>query len=160
MNLVDRVEALLEPVLKSYGYAIARVNLSAEARPVLQIMIEHIDGSVMVVDDCAHMSRVISAHLEVENPIRGTYVLEVSSPGIDRPLSKPKDFQRFCGEEISLSLLTPIKGRKRFIGHLTQATEDEIVLRYKPDEDSEFLEEIIKIRDIKTAKLHVDFAKE
>lgn len=159
MSLIARIEALLEPILNAYGYAIVRVNLSGDPRPILQVMIEHINETPILAGDCAHMSRVISTHLDVADPISGPYVLEVSSAGIERPLVKPKDFQRFCGKEISLVLATPLKGKKRFIGKLVDANEEEIVLRFKAGDGNTFLEEKFKIKDIKTAKIHVDFAK-
>ncbi|MEI8295803.1 MAG: ribosome maturation factor RimP [Alphaproteobacteria bacterium] len=164
MHTTDRIEQLLEPVLTPYGYNIVRVHLSGAQRPVLQIMIEHLDDSAITVDDCTRVSRIVSAHVDVADPIQAAFVLEVSSPGLDRPLVKPKDYQRFCGREVVVVLAMPLQGRKRFLGRLEQATEEEITLIYKADksktdETETLLEQKIRITDIKTAKLYIDFAK-
>jgi ribosome maturation factor RimP len=81
-------------------------------------MAERSDGKEMTVEDCAEISRAVSAILDVEDPIAGAYVLEVSSPGIDRPLTRPDDFARFAGHEAKLELNVAVDGRKRFRGRL------------------------------------------
>jgi ribosome maturation factor RimP len=159
VHLTDRIEKLLEPVLASYGYGIVRIHLSGAQRPVLQIMIEHLDDSVITVDDCTRVSRIVSTHVDVADPIQSAFVLEVSSPGLDRPLVRPKDYQRFCGREVVVVLALPLQGRKRFLGRLEQATEEEITLTYKADNSETLIEQKMRIADIKTAKLYIDFAK-
>jgi len=159
VHLTDHIEKLLEPVLAAYGYGLVRVYLSGAQRPVLQIMIEHFDDSAITVDDCARVSRIVSTHIDVDNPIQSTFVLEVSSPGLDRPLVKPKDYQRFCGYEIVVMLTVLLNGRKRFVGRLEKATDEEIILTYKADNSENLVEQKIRIADIKTAKLYIDFAK-
>lgn len=159
MHLTDHIEKLLEPVLAAYGYSLVRVHLSNAQRPILQIMIEHLDDSAITVDDCARVSRIASTHIDVDDPIQSTFILEVSSPGLDRPLVKPKDYQRFCGHEVVVALTLPLNGRKRFVGHLEQATDEEIILTYKADNSETLIEQKIRIADIKTAKLYIDFAK-
>ena len=105
-----QIEQMIEPSLAAMGYEIVRVHISGGHRPILQIMIERIDGREITVDDCADSSRAISALLDVEDPLPTAYELEVSSPGIDRPLTRPKDFERFAGhlakiEELGLRVL-------------------------------------------------------
>ena len=97
MNQIhERVAALITGPLEGMGYELVRVHLSHGARPVLQVMAERTDGAAMSVDDCAEISHSVSALLDAEDPIVGAYTLEVSSPGIDRPLTRPRDFERFA----------------------------------------------------------------
>lgn len=112
------VARIIAPSLEAMGYTIVRVRLSGGGRPTLQIMAERADGAEMTVDDCAGISRAVSALLDVEDPIAGAYVLEVSSPGLDRPLTRPDDFTRFAGHEAKLELSDAVDGRKRFRGRL------------------------------------------
>lgn len=112
------VARLIAPSLEAMGYSIVRVRLSGGGRPTLQVMVERTDGREMTVDDCAEISRSISALLDVEDPIAGAYVLEVSSPGLDRPLTRPEDFSRFAGYEAKLDLSDAVDGRKRIRGRL------------------------------------------
>lgn len=112
------VEKLIAPSLTAMGYDIVRVLLLGSRRPRLQIMAERSDGTGMVVDDCAKVSRAVGAILDVENPIAGPYELEVSSPGIDRPLTRLADFDRFAGFEAKIEMGAPIEGRRRWAGHL------------------------------------------
>lgn len=120
------VERLIAPTLAAMGYDIVRVQLSGDRRPRLQIMAEHSDGSEMIVDHCAEISRTVSALLDVEDPIRGSYLLEVSSPGLDRPLTRLADFDRFAGFEARLELAVPQDGRRRFRGRLKGTDEEEV----------------------------------
>jgi ribosome maturation factor RimP len=103
-----------------------RVQISGGQRAILQIMAERADGAPMTVEDCADISRSVSALLDVEDPIREAYTLEVSSPGIDRPLTRLKDFERFAGFEARLESRMAIDGRKRFKGML-KGVEDGLV---------------------------------
>ena len=114
--LAERIAKLIAPTIEALGYELVRVQLSGSQRPTLQIMAEPASGRAMSVDDCAEISRAISALLDVEDPIAGTYSLEVSSPGIDRPLTKAKDYERFVGHEAKVETSAPIDGRKRFKG--------------------------------------------
>jgi ribosome maturation factor RimP len=112
------VERLVAPSLAATGYEVVRVLLMGQHRPVLQIMIERLDRRALSVDDCAEVSRIVSALLDVEDLIAGAYTLEVSSPGIDRPLTRPEHFVRFAGFEAKLETRMPHDGRKRFTGRL------------------------------------------
>ncbi len=123
---VEKIERLLQPSLDMMGYEIVRVLVMGKHTPTLQIMAERKDGQTMTVEDCADISRQISAVLDVEDPIRSAYTLEVSSPGLDRPLTRPKDYQRFAGYEARLETRQPIDGRRKFTGKLL-GIEGEVV---------------------------------
>jgi ribosome maturation factor RimP len=123
-----RIEAIIAPSIEAMGYEVVRVMLTGGRRPTLQIMAERADGSGMNVDDCAQISRTISAVLDVEDPISGQYTLEVSSPGIDRPLTRLKDFRRYAGFEARIDVAAPIDGRKRFGGRLLGVDDADRVL--------------------------------
>jgi ribosome maturation factor RimP len=112
------VERLVAPSLAATGYEVVRVQFLGQYSPVLQIMIERTDRRAVSVDDCANVSRAVSALLDVEDVIPGSYTLEVSSPGIDRPLTRPEHFVRFAGFEARLETRIPLDGRKRFTGRL------------------------------------------
>ena len=109
---------LIEPTLTDMGYELVRVMTSGGRRPTLQIMAERVDRAGMTVDDCAEISRAVSALLDVDDPIKGAYQLEVSSPGIDRPLMKPADFERFAGFEARVETDRLIEGQRKFKGRL------------------------------------------
>lgn len=114
----NAIEHVIAPSLRAMGFEIVRLLLLGRHQPVVQIMIERADRRGVTVDDCAEVSRVVSALLEFEDPIAGAYTLEVSSPGLDRPLTRPEDFSRFAGFEAKLETRAPIAGRKRFRGRL------------------------------------------
>lgn len=118
MDRQDRIEGLVGPSLEAMGYELVRVQMQGRQRPTLQVMAERRDRRPMTVEDCADISRALSAILDVEDPIQGTYVLEVSSPGIDRPLVRPDDYDRFAGFEARIDTARPVEGRKRFRGQL------------------------------------------
>jgi len=117
-DLAARVEELIGPMVGDLGYDIVRIQLSGEQRPRLQVMAERRDGTPMVVDDCAVISRAVSALLDVEDPVRGAYTLEVSSPGIARPLVRLADFERYKGYQARVEMREMIDGRKKFRGRL------------------------------------------
>jgi len=127
--LSDTIEKLIAPVALELGYEIVRVQMQGGARhATLQIMAERLDRAGMVVDDCARLSRSISLVLDEADPIAGEYVLEVSSPGIDRPLIKRADYERFAGHEAKLETDQPVEGRKRFHGILGAIEDDRLLL--------------------------------
>jgi ribosome maturation factor RimP len=123
--LVDTngISELIEPSLAAMGYRVVRVVLTSGRRTTLQIMAERIDDAPMTVDDCAIISQSVSALLDVADPIPGAYTLEVSSPGLDRPLVRPEDYIRFSGYEVRIELSSAVEGRKRFRGRLLGATD-------------------------------------
>ena len=120
----QRLAELLRPTIEGMGYELVRLRLMAGKKATLQIMAERPDGT-MEVEDCAELSRQISAVMDVEDPIEREYTLEVSSPGIDRPLTRLADFDRWEGYEARLETEELIEGRKRFKGILagTEGTE-------------------------------------
>ena len=130
MTQVDQVRAIVAPSLEAMGYEVVRVLMTGgEHRPQLQIMAERTDRRGMTVDDCAEISRAVSAILDVEDPIPTAYTLEVSSPGIDRPLTRLADYERFLGHEARLETRVPVDGRKRFRGILAGVEGETVLLR-------------------------------
>ena len=112
-----RVAAIAEPVLAELGYRLVRVRVSGFAGCTVQIMAERPDGT-MTIEDCEAASRALSPVLDVTDPIEGPYRLEISSPGIDRPLVRRSDFDRYAGHVAHVEMLVPIDGRRRFRGEL------------------------------------------
>jgi ribosome maturation factor RimP len=127
--LSEKIEKLIGPVIDELGYELVRVQIQGGARhPTLQIMAERRDRTAMLVDDCARLSRAISNLLDEADPIDSEYMLEVSSPGIDRPLMKPADYERFAGHDAKIELDAPIGGRKRFQGTVARVEGETVVL--------------------------------
>ena len=115
-DLLRRIEDIVAPTVVGMGFELVRVAMSKGG--TLQLMIEPADGRPLDVEDCATVSRAVSAVLDVEDPIPQAYTLEVSSPGIDRPLTKEKDFEDFTGLEARVEIFPAIEGQKRFKGIL------------------------------------------
>ena len=127
MATSDELIQLLEPVIKRQGYELADLELKVGSRDgVLRIFIDKPGG--VGLEDCELISRQVSALLDVEDPVPGRYSLEVSSPGLDRKLTKPPHFQRFVGEEVKVETRFPVLGRRRFRGVLQAADEKSIVV--------------------------------
>jgi ribosome maturation factor RimP len=122
-----RLAAIVRPTIEGLAFELVRLRLMGGKRMVLQIMAERPDGGIEV-DDCARISRAVSAVLDVEDPISGEYVLEVSSPGIDRPLTRLKDFETWAGYEAKLETAEPIDGRRRFKGVLAGVEDGEVLI--------------------------------
>lgn len=122
-----RLAGIVAPTIEGLGYELVRLRLMGGRRSTLQIMAERPDGWIEV-EDCARISRAVSAVLDVEDPIAGEYVLEVSSPGIDRPLTRLKDFERYEGYEVKIESAEMIDGRRRFKGVLAGVQDDEVLL--------------------------------
>lgn len=122
-----RLASIVQPTIQGLGYELVRLRLMGGKRNTLQIMAERPEGWIEV-DDCAKISRAVSAVLDVEDPIGGEYTLEVSSPGIDRPLTRLKDFERYTGYEVRIETSEMIDGRKRFRGVLGGVEDGEVLL--------------------------------
>ncbi|MGB0843376.1 MAG: ribosome maturation factor RimP, partial [Alphaproteobacteria bacterium] len=105
-GLVARAQKLIEPLVGDLGFDLVRVLMTGNENPRLQVMIERLDGEGLGVEDCVSVSRAISALMDVEDPIEQAYNLEVTSPGVDRPLTRIKDFARFEGYEVKLETHT------------------------------------------------------
>jgi ribosome maturation factor RimP len=125
----NEIARIIEPSLDAMGYRLVRLmQTGGLRRPTLQVTAERRDDAPMTVDDCAEISRAVSALLDVADPIAGAYMLEVSSPGIDRPLVRPEDYDRFAGLEARIDLSSPIDGRKRFRGRVLGRDADHVRL--------------------------------
>ncbi len=123
------VAAVVEPVLADLGFRLVRVKIQGDGRDrIVQLMAERPDGSI-TVDDCEMISKGISPVLDVADPVSGAYRLEVSSPGIDRPLVRPSDFEDWSGHEAKIELKEPIDGRKRFKGLLEGFEDGEVRIK-------------------------------
>ena len=134
MNLIETVIKTIEPALNDMGYELVRVTVQGKELQTLQIMAERTDRQEMGLDDCTKISRTASALLDVADPFPGKWVLEVSSPGIDRPLVKLADYERFKGEHAKIELNAEINGRRRFKGILKGVKDQNIVLEFEGSE--------------------------
>jgi ribosome maturation factor RimP len=130
-GLESRIAAIVEPVANDLGYALVRVKVTPENGTTLQIMAEDRTGRFSIAD-CERLSKDLSPVLDVEDPIDREYHLEVSSPGIDRPLVRARDFQRFVGHEAKVELSEMIEGRRRFRGEIVAADADSVTI-HLPD---------------------------
>ena len=126
-DAAHHIAAIIEPTVTALGYELVRVTYGGGRKPTLQIMAERPDGT-MGVEDCAKLSRELSLILDVEDPLDGEYLLEVSSPGIDRPLTRPKDFETWVGFEAKIELGTQLDGRRRYRGRMTSFDGTTLVL--------------------------------
>jgi ribosome maturation factor RimP len=122
-----RLAAIVTPTIEGLGFELVRLRLMSGRKALLQIMAEKPAGGIEV-EDCARISRAVSAVLDVEDPISGEYTLEVSSPGIDRPLTRLKDFERYAGYEARLETAELIDGRRRFKGVLAGVQDGEVLV--------------------------------
>ncbi len=135
----DQVVSIIEPSLADLGYELVRVHFGGGHKPLLQIMLDRIDGEEIAIDDCTLASRTISALLDVADPIPEAYELEVGSPGIDRPLTRAKDFDSFAGFEAKVELKQAVDGRRRFRGRLLGLDEGMVRLADPESEDEEIV---------------------
>ena len=127
-GLEQRISRIVEPVANDLGYALVRVKVTQENGCTLQIMAEDENGR-FAIDDCERLSKDLSPVLDVEDPIEREYHLEVSSPGIDRPLVRARDFERYVGHEAKVELGDLVDGRKRFRGIIKAADADSFTIR-------------------------------
>jgi ribosome maturation factor RimP len=146
-----RVAAVVEPVLASLGYRLVRVRVTAFAGCTVQVMAERPDGS-MNVEDCEIASRALSPVLDVADPIESAYRLEISSPGIDRPLVRRSDFDRYAGHIAQVEMQVPIDGRRRFRGELG-GTEGDFVRLRRGDAEKDPGDVLLPINDMTEARL-------
>lgn len=135
MLLEDRIAALIEPVVKDAGFELVRVRITGGQTKTLQIMAERPDRT-MSAEDCAKLSRALSPVLEEHDPIEGNYNLEVSSPGIDRPLVKLKDFDDWRGWPAKLELNRLVEGRKRFKGVVAGVDDGKVAFDIEGEEET------------------------
>ena len=147
-----RVAAIVAPALATLGYRLVRVRISGAAGQTVQIMAERPDGT-MTIEDCEVASRALSPVLDVADPVEGPYRLEISSPGIDRPLVRRSDFDRFAGHVAKVEMLAPVGGRRRFRGELAGTDGDCVRLRRSDAAAGEPLEVLLRIDDMMEARL-------
>ncbi len=121
------VSDLVEPIIDKLGFETVRIMTIGNKNPTLQIMIERKDRKDLTVDDCAAVSREISVVLDEKDPIEGQYSLEVSSPGLDRPLTKEEHFKRFAGYEARIETMSEVDGRKRFKGKIIGLNQNRLI---------------------------------
>ena len=131
---------LLEPAVSALGFELVGVEFVSGRRGLLRLYIDSEDG--VTIDDCQAVSHQVSGLLDVEDPIQGQYSLEVSSPGLDRPLFRAADFERFAGHEVSLRLVAPVEGRRKFRGVLLGLRDGRVVVQVEEQELVVELEEI------------------
>jgi Uncharacterized protein conserved in bacteria len=151
-GLSARVATIAEPVIEQLGYRLVRVKVSGAEGCTVQIMAERPDGS-MTVEDCETVSRALSPVLDVADPIERAYRLEVSSPGIDRPLVRKSDFDRYAGHLVKLETAMPVNGRKRFRGLLIGTQGEAAHIRRDDTEAGEEAEILLPIEEMSEAKL-------
>jgi ribosome maturation factor RimP len=148
-ELLRRIEDIVSPTVVGMGYELVRVSMS-RGGGTLQIMIEPADGRPMDVEDCATLSRALSAVLDVEDPIPSAYTLEVSSPGIDRPLTREKDYIRWAGHLARVETTQPIEGRRRFKGTLLGLENGTVRIRLDDGKEAD-----VPLSQISRAKLEL-----
>lgn len=153
IDLEQRIAEIIDPTLSGKGFRIVRVQLQGAKRKTLQIMIERTDNQPISVDDCALASHAVSVLLDVEDLIHESYVLEVTSPGFDRPLTFKQDFERFTGSFVKIELKTPHEGSRRFKGILLGIEEDFVKIELDPHKEvADFA-----FSDIQKAKIIPDY---
>lgn len=128
-TLTEQITALVTPAIEAMGFVVVQVKLmDTHKSRLLQIMAERPEGGIGV-DECAQISHQVSAILDVEDIISGEYRLEISSPGIDRPLVKRPDYEKYAGHLAKIETVLPIQGRKRFTGNIVRVENDDVVLK-------------------------------
>jgi ribosome maturation factor RimP len=132
-GVAAEVATLVEPALNDMGFRLVRVTVSGRDGTTVQIMAERPDGSI-TVEDCADISRNLSPLLDAHDPISGHYMLEISSPGIDRPLARASDFEAWAGHEARIEMREQVAGRKRFRGVIQGLAEHAVRLEVPPDQ--------------------------
>lgn len=148
-GLEGRIAEIIAAPLEAQGYELVRVKVIGRESPTVQVMADRADDAPFTLDDCTAVSHLLSAVLDVEDPISSAWTLEISSAGIDRPLTRVKDFNRFAGFDAKIELNFPGPGgRKRFVGALLGADEDEARLKIETGEVV-----ALKRAEIRTAKL-------
>jgi ribosome maturation factor RimP len=148
LTLEAKLTAIVAPRLQTMGFELVRVVVLGRERPTVQVMADRADGSLISVEDCEQISHYLSTVFDVEDPIPGAWNLEVSSAGIDRPLTRPKDWNRFAGHLARVETMFPVDGRKRFSGIVLGADDKSGKLRLDDGTEAE-----LPLRDIRRAKL-------
>ena len=148
-QLEGKIFEMIEPSLQEMGYEVVRVKIMRGRGKVLQIMLDRMDGAPIAVEDCGKSSRQISSIMEIDDPIEDDYILEISSPGLERPLTREKDFLNSVGKQIKLLAYQAIEGRRRFSGVVEAFTDQTIHLKVS---DANIVAEI-KVQNVQEANL-------
>ena len=143
-----RIATTIAPTLLHMGYELVRVLVLGREKPTVQIMADRADGALITVSDCETITHQVSAMLDVDDPLPGAWTLEVSSAGIDRPLTRLKDWVRFVGHQARVEMLMPVDGRRRFTGIILGA--DATHARMRLDDGDEV---VLPLADLRRAKL-------
>ena len=146
-GLEAKIAGIIAPQLSHLGFELVRVLVLGRERPTVQVMADRADGSQINVDDCERITRAIGAVLDVEDPLPGAWTLEVSSAGIDRPLTRVKDWNRFAGHQARVEMLMPQDGRRRFTGTVLGANDTQARLRL--DDGTDVLLPFVEMRRAK-----------
>lgn len=141
----EKIEHMIQEPLAALGYEVFHIEMNQDQGRTLLIMIERLGGESVAIEDCVAASRAISLVLG-EDGVEGKYTLEVSSPGIDRPLIRPKDFERYCGEVIHVTVGRLIEGQRKFVGTLTRVGEESIVVDVRSASVTIPFEDIMKAK--------------
>lgn len=136
MTKLEQITALLKNPLAEKGYEILQLRYIKMGRPTLQFLLERLDEAPVTIEDCTRASRLISVALDVEDPIPEAYTLEVSSPGVDRPLIRLRDYERFQGLRVKLELKEPYEEKRRFKGVIASVSEGKITFDLESETDS------------------------
>lgn len=155
-----RIQDLIEPTITDMGFDVVRVQVSGGQTIKVQIMAEPSSGGNMTVDDCARISRAVSAVMDVEDPIVDAYTLEVSSPGLDRPLVRLQDFDRFSGFEAKIELQRVVDGRRKFSGRLIGTADENVSIDISGETVSVAFDDIAKAKLIVTDEMIAQLGKE
>lgn len=151
-GVAARVAGIAEPVIEGLGYRLVRVRVTGTQGCTVQIMAERPDGS-MTVEDCEAVSRALSPVLDVNDPVDGAYRLEISSPGMDRPLVRRSDFERHAGHLVKIEMEVPLDGRRRFRGAIGGVEGDTVTIRRDDAAAGETADVTLRIEDMSEAKL-------
>ena len=152
-NVVERVKALAHPILSSLGLDLVEVEQKGgRGRVLLRIYIDKAEG--VTLKDCEQASIYLGHALDVEDPIPFAYTLEVSSPGLDRPLKRPGDYQRAIGKSVRINLIRPIEGQGALVGRLVAAAEDRVTVEIESGQRYE-----IPLMDIQQTRLEIEWGK-
>jgi ribosome maturation factor RimP len=151
-GVAARIAAIAEPVLAGLGYRLVRVRLSGLAGCTIQIMAERPDGS-MTIDDCEAVSRALSPVLDVADPVDRAYRLEISSPGLDRPLVRRSDFERYAGNRVRIEMAVAVEGRRRFRGTLVGVEDNAARVTREDAAPGEAADVLLPIEEMADAKI-------
>ena len=147
-GLESRIAAAITPALEGLGFELVRVLVLGRERPTVQVMADRADGQLINVRDCEDITHAVSAILDVDDPLPGAWNLEVSSAGIDRPLTRVKDWVRFAGHQARAEMAVPVEGRRRFTGIILGA--DGTAARLRVEDGTEVS---LPFADLRRAKL-------